>query len=137
MPTKKKIKIVIVDDSIEFSSGLAFFLGLNGKFEVIDCVHNGKELLSSNIAKYADVILVDLVMPEMDGFDTAKIFNYNFPHTKLIAISMHEEKAVLHRLIECGFKGFVHKNNVFDSIILAIETVMSGSMFFTEEVTEK
>jgi two-component system, NarL family, response regulator NreC len=131
----KEVKIILVDDNIIFRSALKKFIEKQYKFKVIAEMGNGKELISQiNIILDADIIIMDIMMPEMDGYTTARRITWHFHQAKVLAITMHYEKAYLQKLIEQGFKGCIFKNQVFETLFDGIQCILSGKLFFPNEI---
>lgn len=127
------MKISIVDDCKAFRKGLKTYLVQELMHEVIAEASNGEEALLSSKIVMSDIIFMDIIMGELDGFETSKKMLWNYPFVKLIAISMHSEKVFLTRLIEAGFKGFVSKNEYYNKLPDAIRTVSEGGYYFPED----
>ena len=128
------MKIIIVDDSKQFREGLRFFLEAQKEIEIIAEAENGKQVIELPNIHQADIILMDIEMPEMNGIDAAKkIIQADF-HKKIIAITMYTETTYLKALLEAGFKGCVFKNNVYDQAIDAINEVKNGGYYFPDDI---
>ncbi len=128
------MKIIITDDSSAYREGLKYFLNKLGGFEVIGEYCDGEELLQSTEIIDADILLLDIVMPKIDGFKAAKQLVIKYPKIKIIAVTMFQEETYLRDLIQTGFKGCVFKLNIYDELPRAISTVMNGKLFFPENM---
>jgi DNA-binding NarL/FixJ family response regulator len=127
---KTQLKIIVVDDNIQFRKSLITFIEEKLNFCVIGEASNGLEFLELSNIYSADIILMDIAMDLMDGFEATKRAFWNNRNVKTIAITMHMENIFLQRLLESGFKGCVCKTNVFNELEEAINTVMSGKPYF-------
>jgi DNA-binding NarL/FixJ family response regulator len=130
----KDLKFILVDDNHEFRQGLKALLETEFSAKVIAEASNGKEFLELSNHRLADIIIMDLMMPEKDGIAATKPFIWKSPYAKVIAVTMHNDNAYLQQLIEAGFKGCIFKNNIFTEIKIAVETVMSGQFYFSENI---
>jgi DNA-binding NarL/FixJ family response regulator len=129
----EKIKIILVDDNIKFRDSIKDLLTNVCKYNVIAEASNGEEFLKIPKTLKPDVILMNLAMPEVDGFEATRQYNWDFPNSKIIAVTNHVEKAYLLKLIETGFKGCIFKYSIFNEVQPAIKAVMSGELWFPSE----
>lgn len=131
----EKIKIIVVDDSETFRDGITFFLEQVLSYEVVGCASNGKEFLLQK-EKYiaADIILMDIQMPEIDGIETAKRFLWYNSLMNVIAITSFRDIAYLRELIGAGFKGCVFKDKIFEDLETAVQYVLKGKLYFPDNI---
>ena len=129
----KTLRIILVDDNQKFRESIKDLLVNVFKYDVIAEANNGEEFISLPRGLQPDIILMDLSMPQMDGFEATKNYFWDFPNSKIIAVTSHVEKAYLLKLIESGFKGCIFKYNIFDEIQPSIKAVMAGELWFPGE----
>jgi len=127
------LKIILVDDNKMFRESIKDLLVHVFKYQVIAEANNGEEFLNLPKSLKPDIILMDLSMPQIDGFEATKKYYWDFPTSRIIAVTNHIENAYLVKLIETGFKGCIFKYNIFNEIQPAIKTVMSGELWFPDE----
>jgi DNA-binding NarL/FixJ family response regulator len=102
----EKIRIIIADDHQLFRNGLKILLNSFPEFEVIGEASNGEEFLRLIKTINADIALMDINMPEMDGIDaTRKGLKIN-PSINIIALSMYGEEEYYYKMVDAGAKGF-------------------------------
>jgi DNA-binding NarL/FixJ family response regulator len=130
----KKIKIIIVDDNKQFVEGVKLLLSKQNDYEIIGTANSGDELFQLKTFGYADIILLDIEMPEMNGFEIAKKINWTYPKINLIAITMYQEKVYLDKLVKVGFKGFVNKTELVNNVISVINSVAKGKLVFPDDI---
>ncbi len=128
------LKIIIADDNENFRKAVKDFLANEFSINTICEAENGEELLKCDNIDEADIILMDINMPKLDGIATTKKILAKNSHLKIIAVTMHTEKTYLTQLIEAGFKGCIFKNNLFDEITQAIKTVLNNKYHFPEDI---
>jgi two-component system, NarL family, invasion response regulator UvrY len=131
-------KIVLVDDHILIRKGLAEMITNTGKALVVFEGSNGKELieyLENNPAP--DVLLLDINMPVMNGFDTAAYLQQTYPLLKFLALSMMDEEDTIIKMLANGAKGYLLKNIEPSVLLNAIETVIEGSFYLNNLVNNK
>jgi DNA-binding NarL/FixJ family response regulator len=128
------LKIILVDDNELFRKALKTILIREFNAEIIGEASSAREFESLPNYAYADIILMDIMMPETDGITLSKKIFWTYPHLKIIGITMHTDQVYLISLIETGFKGCLFKNSLFENLSLAINTVLSGQLFFPENI---
>jgi len=134
--TKSKMTItsvIIADDHIIFRKGLRTILNEIPYIKVIAEASNGLELLEILKNQSADVILMDLRMPEMDGITATENVMKKYPNIKIIALTMHEEIGYFNKMIEAGAAGFLLKKTTKDELDRAISAVINDENYFSEE----
>jgi DNA-binding NarL/FixJ family response regulator len=128
-------KIIMVDDNIRFRTDLRNYIESNLGYNVIAEASNGRAFLELPNITYADIILMDIAMDEMDGFEATKRVLWNYPFLHIIAITMHTEKVYLIQLIETGFRGCVFKPDIYTHLLPAIEAVLSGKIYMPDSIS--
>lgn len=128
-------KVVLVDDHVLLRNGLATTI-TNFGFEVMYECKNGKELLE-RIKKdnQPDLVLLDINMPEMDGFETALWLKNNFPLVNVLALSMYDDENSIIRMIKNGAKGYILKDTNPADLKKAITSIMTKGFYYTDLVT--
>ena len=122
-----KIKIIIVDDREIFRNALRFFINQIKDFEIIAEAANGREFLDIMSRYKADIILMDIVMPVMDGIEATKIaININ-SELKIIALTSFGEIEYLNIMYNSGACGFLKKDNINEELEKTIRHTVSAS----------
>ena len=134
MENIKGVKIILVDDNIHFRTALKRLLHNQFGCEIIAEASDGDEFLALSNLGLADIVIMDIMMPNKDGLKATDEINCRYPLLKIIAVTMHCDKVYLKELIEKGFKGCIFKNNLYDKIYEAIETVMNNQLYFQKEI---
>ena len=129
-----KTKVIIVDDHTLFRNGLSLLLNSFDDIEVVAEASNGKEFIENLGKNDADVILMDIDMPEMNGIDATKIAIEKYPEMKIITLSMYGEGEYYYKMINAGVKGFLLKNSDINEVKKAIQVVADGLTYFSEEI---
>jgi len=128
----KKLKIVVVDDNSIFRQGIIFFLKELINYEVIAEFSNGVDLLNSDAMYLADIVLMDIEMPQINGIVATQKAMWHYSGIKVIAVTNHKEKTYLNELIPAGFRGCVLKNNIYNDLEQALLLVFNGKLFFKD-----
>ena len=129
-----KKRIVIADDHALFRNGLKMLIGQNEKYEVAAEASNGKELIGVLEQTEADLILLDISMPEMDGIEAAGIITERFPQIPILTLSMFGEEDYYFKMVTAGAKGFLLKNSDISEVYSALDTVLEGGSYFSQEL---
>lgn len=130
----KALKIIIVDDNKKFRKALRFFLEYEFNYEIIAEASNGNEFLQLKNKNFADVVLMDLMMPEKDGYETTFEATSDNRNLNVIAITSETNKAYLNLIMGAGFKAFVFKNKITEDLITIIKKVMNGKYCVPKEL---
>ncbi|AYL98699.1 response regulator transcription factor [Mucilaginibacter celer] len=123
------INIVIAEDHPTFSFGVEQSLARVPNMRIMDKVLNGKQLLQLLNIKKPDLILMDVLMPHMNGIEAAIRIRKDFPAIKIIFISMYEESSVIKQCMQYGH-GYIPKASTTDELISVINTVIAGNTYF-------
>jgi len=127
------ISVVIADDHVIFRKGLSTILNEIVSVKVVGEASNGHELMEVLKKISADVVLMDIRMPGMDGIEATKKLTERYPDIHVIALTMHEEIGYFNRMIDAGARGFLLKKTNRDQLEEAILTVAAGQTYFAEE----
>ena len=130
----KIVKIIIVDDHKIFREGLKFILSNQKDMEVIGEASNGKEFLEILNTKKPDFVFIDINMPVMDGLEATKLAMEKFPDLNILALSMHGDEEYYFKMISAGAKGFVLKESDSSELKEAINDILSGKNYFSQEL---
>lgn len=130
------IKILIADDHQMFIDGIKALLKNEKEIKVVGEALNGEEVLSLLKKEKADIILLDINMPKMDGIEATREIKKKFPDVKIIILTMHNKNEFISGLANEGASGYVLKNTGKRELLDAIESVYEGKTFFSKEVTE-
>ncbi len=124
-----KITVVIADDHAIVREGIKNLVELSEEFEVVGLAENGKKALSICKKENPDILLLDISMPSMSGIETIKRLLKAKANTKVIALTIHDEKAYLVETLSLGVKGYVLKDADSDILLEAIKEVANGKEY--------
>ena len=128
------IKVALADDHILLRNALATTINNFENCRVVYQVDNGKQLIEIAQKESApDVILLDVNMPIMDGYETAVWFQTNMPQVKILMLTMYDSEPLLIRLVQSGVKGFLKKDIHPSDLKLAIQSVMGTGHYFSNQ----
>ena len=129
-----KITVLIVDDHTLIRETWSFLLGRNENFEVIAEVGDGQKAIDIARDKRPNIVLLDINMTPLNGFDVLKMIRKQSPGSKVIAVSMHSQPAYAKKMLRMGAKGYITKNSPRQEMLDAILDVNSGNTYICQEV---
>lgn len=132
-----KHKIVIVDDHQMLIDGLVAILSKYKEIEIIKTYTNGLLLLNEIKSIQPEIVLTDISMPNIDGFELTKNIKNIDANIHVIALSMSGSITDIYKMIDAGISGYVLKNVGNQELIEAINKVAQGKMHFSDDVTEE
>ena len=132
----KKNKIALVDDHKLFRDGLMEIINGFNEFEVILEAGDGKEFISKlNLQNLPDIVLLDINMKGMDGYQTAEWLKTNHPAIKVLALSMHDNEAAVIRMLRNGVKGYLLKDIKKQELHNALSFLALKGYYYSEVLT--
>ena len=131
---KKKIRILIVDDHAILRVGLATLLNTYSDFTVIDEAESGAIALRKVTQLQPDVVILDLLMPGMDGVETTTRLIRDNPNTRILILSTFGTSDGISHALEAGARGAILKNADIGELETAIRTVARGERFVSSEL---
>lgn len=133
-----EIKLIIADDHELFRIGLAELLKKHDDIKIVKSVADGFELMEFAKSQIeADIALLDITMPNMDGFQVLKELKTLNSNIKPIVISMHSDGNYIAKCAKLGAYGYLLKNTDESELIFSIRTVYKGKKYFSSEISEK
>ena len=134
----KQILVAIADDHTLLRKALAKLVGSFENYSVLFEADNGKEIKKKiNEHLVPDLVLLDVNMPEMDGFETAGWLNKNYPKIKVLALSMFSDERTIIRMLRQGARGYIMKNIDPEELKNALDSVMKKNFYLSEEISGK
>ncbi len=133
----EKIKILIVEDHPLMRQALEFAILTQDDMDVVHQASNGLEALNYLKENKADVVLLDLMMPKMDGFETISHLMAEDPDRKILVVTSVNEREKVMQTLTMGVSGYVTKDVQRDELIHAIRTIYAGEAYLESSVTEK
>mgnify|MGYP000872938479 FL=1 len=138
MKSNKKFKVILADDHILLRDALARLINSFDEFEVISVAGNGKELVTAvEAGNVPNVVLLDLNMPRMDGYETAHWLFKKQPAVKTLILTMYDSEIALIRLLQVGVKGFLKKDIHPTELKAALLSVADNGYYYAQDTTGK
>lgn len=130
----EKITILLVDDHKLIRDSWSFILNCDPRFSVIGETSSGQDAIEIAREKRPNIVLMDVNMSPVNGFDATKQIHRLSPESRIIAVSMHTMPAYAKRMLQLGAMGYVTKNSSKEEMIAAIVEVRAGKKYICEEV---
>ena len=124
--------VIIIDDHPLFSRGLSQLIETQKDYKVIGMAKDRNEALTLLDTTTPDLAIVDLNLGQEDGLELIKDIIIIHPQTKILVLSMHDERFYAERAIKAGAKGYIMKEEAESQVINAIKTVNSGEIYLSE-----
>ena len=134
---EKQISLAIADDQQLFRKGLISLLDDYPLINVTIEASNGQELLEKLEKHPADVVLLDIQMPQMNGIETTEHLNKKKPALKVLILTSHNEEELIKHLIVKGAHGFLLKDNSTETIVDAVTGVAENGYYFNDKVSRE
>jgi len=136
MTAPNRIRVLIVDDHAVVRSGLATFLQAFDDFELLDEAGDGAEAVRLCAQTPPDVVLMDLLMPEMDGIAATRAILERQPDVRVIALTSFQDQEKVEAALEAGAIGYLLKNVSADELAAAIRSARAGRPTLAPEATQ-
>jgi NarL family two-component system response regulator LiaR len=130
------IRVLIVDDHAVVRCGLAFFLRAFDDLEPAGEAEDGQAALRACAMLQPDVVLMDMLMPEMDGVTAIRAIKQLYPHIQVIVLTSFPEQALVQQALQAGAVGFLLKNVAADQLAVAIRAAHVGRPTLAPEATQ-
>ncbi|MBS1610104.1 MAG: response regulator transcription factor [Bacteroidetes bacterium] len=130
--------IAVVDDHTMFRKGICALINLFPTYKVLFDAVNGQDFIKQLQPRHVpDIVLLDIAMPEMDGYATANWIHVNYPDIKILALSTMDAETAIIKMIKSGAKGYVLKDAEPAELKQAFDEVLSRGYYYNELVSRK
>jgi two-component system response regulator NreC len=134
--TKKKIRVMLVEDHRIVREGLRALLGGNDCIELVGEAGDGRDAVRKAAALNPDVVVMDILLPELNGIDATRQIAKNHPGTGVVLLSMCADRDYIDSAISAGAGGYILKGEGISELVKAIEAVARGEAFFSPPVAK-
>lgn len=128
------LRVGIVDDHQLFRKSLAMLINSFEDTQVVIEAPNGRVFLESLEENPIDLVLLDIQMPEMNGFETCRILHHNYPEVKILVVSQLTTKESIHKIMELGADGYFTKNSDPEQLEEAVRRLHENGFYFGTEL---
>ncbi|GEO03140.1 DNA-binding response regulator [Adhaeribacter aerolatus] len=136
MEPAEKIKVALVDDHKLFRKGMVELVNNFSGYHVIWEANNGRELIQKFQTETApDIVLLDINMPEMDGYETAAWLRQNYPKVLVLTLSMYDHEEAIIKMLRAGAKGHILKDADPQELKTALQALIKKGFYYSELVS--
>ena len=132
---KNPIKIILTDDHQIVRDGIKAMLSDVEGIQIIAQAGSGKELFDLLKTKNADVIILDIELPDMSGIDICRQVTQEYPDTRILILSMYTGEEFIFKAISEGAKGYLPKNTNREELVMAIKSVSENREYFSPVIS--
>ncbi|MBU2510422.1 response regulator transcription factor [bacterium] len=136
MNERNYYRIILVDDHEVFRLGLKTLIKRDPELKIVGEAKNGKDLFALLNLVSCDLVILDLLMPEMDGFAILEELSRNHSQVKRLVLSMNTSDSSVQKALRKGIDGFINKEEVAKKILTAIQEVRNNKKFFSNDIQE-
>jgi DNA-binding NarL/FixJ family response regulator len=129
------IRILVVDDHPVVREGVAMLVGGQPDMSIVGQASNGREAIQQFRAHHPDIVLMDLQMPEMNGFDALIAIRDEVPEARIIMLTTYAGDAQVLRAIKAGARGYLLKSSLHEELLATIRAVHIGKKAISAEAT--
>lgn len=134
---KSRIRCLVVDDHILVRQGVRRLLEDEPDFEVVGEAGNAAEALRKVLEHRPDVVVMDVGMPGMSPFEAARLIQHDYPHTKVLFLTMHEDEEYVIQALAAGVSGYVLKDTSAAGLISALREIYRGGNYVSPRVLSR
>ena len=130
------IHVLIAEDHLMVRAGIRALLEKAGDIHVMGEASNGQEAIEMTETLKPDVLIMDIMMPRMNGIQAAENIREMKLPTYILLLSMYSDEGFVHQALQHGVKGYVLKSSVSDELLQAVRSVAGGKTFFSSPISE-
>lgn len=130
------IKIILVDDHQIVRDGIVSLLSNNPEIEIIGQAASAYEFFDLLKTHTPDVVLLDISLPTMSGIEISKILGADYPHIRILMLSMYTSEDFIFNALKSGIHGYLPKNTTRDELVKAIHEIFDGREYFSKSISD-
>lgn len=136
MINNKTYNLYLADDHDIFLESLSSLLKEHSEFNILGTAATGKELIETIADPLPDLCIIDMDMPEMNGFQASEYLLNEYPNIKILILTMHEEQSLIKKMMQMGIKGYLFKTCDKEEFVFAIHQILKGKTYFTDNAVK-
>ena len=130
------IRILIADDHLMVRSGIRALLEKSGDLNILGEASNGQEAVEMVEKFKPDVLIMDIMMPRLNGIQAAEYIRKLKLPTNILLLSMYADQGLVYQALQSGVKGYVLKSSVSDELLWAVQAVAKGKTYLSSQISE-
>jgi two-component system, NarL family, response regulator NreC len=130
------IKVLLADDHSVLRDGLQALLHAQEGFAVVAHAQDGREAVRKTAELKPDVVIMDIVMPELDGIEATRLIHASSASTQVVILSMYSTSEHIFRALQAGAKGYLLKESAGAELLAAVRSVHAGRRYLSQKITE-
>lgn len=134
MTERKHIRVVLVDDHIQMHRIVQQTLAGSADIKLVGQGANGEEGIALCEQYQPDIVLMDVVMPVLDGIESTKILHQRFPEIKILVLSSFQDHESVYAMLRSGAVGYITKSSLAEDLAETIHATCQGKMVFSSEI---
>ncbi len=135
--SREQVKVLLVDDHAILREGVHALLAREPDITVVGEAGDGQEALEKVPRLRPDVVIMDIVMPRMNGLEATRLIREKYPHVRVLILSMYDDHEYVVQIIQAGASGYVLKRVVTEDLVRAIHAVHAGESFLYPPIAAK
>lgn len=132
----KNIRVVLADDHAVVRRGFALILSAQPDIEIVGEASNGREAIEVATTHHADVVVMDVAMPGLNGVEATRRLMEASPRTRVLALSMHKDSVYVREILRAGARGYLLKDAIDSDLVAAVRAVAAGEGYLSPAVSE-
>ena len=133
----RELKVLVADDHTMFLDGMVEMISNIPNISIVHTATSGQEVIDYLKEHDIDMLITDLRMKDIDGFELSEMLRKEHPEIKILVVSMHNDPTIINQMLSKGISGYILKNTGKQELISAIDKISNGETFFSEEVKSK
>jgi DNA-binding NarL/FixJ family response regulator len=129
------IKIILTEDHQILRDGIKALIA-SANITISGEASTGQELWKLLDKDLPDIILMDISLPDTSGIELTRLVTEKYPEIKVLILSMYTDESFINQAIKAGAKGYLHKNTTREEMLVAIDTVLSGNDFYSDNISK-
>ena len=130
------LRILIVDDHPVVRRGVRALLEPQPGWEIVGEATTGREAIHFAVLLQPDIVIMDLILPELNGLDAARAILRDEPRTEILVLTMHHSEELARNVLQAGARGYVLKSDADQQLVAAVKTLAEHRPFLTSSVSE-